>query len=98
MVWQQYVDDANEPANEFYNGDDGDYFDGDQEEMLPPTRMHIEDWVAWYSSDLMNMWMSLRQYTSDSSISSYILSDAGYNDFCSFCYQYSDGTRNSYPS
>ena len=98
MVWQQYVDDANEPANEFYNGDDGDYFDGDQEEMLPPTRMHIEDWVAWYSSDLMNMWMSLRQYTSDASISNYILPNATYGDFCLFCYQHSDGTRNSYPS
>ena len=99
MVWQQYVDDANEPVNEFLNGGDEEgYFDGDQEEWLPPTRMHIEDWVTWYSSDLMNMWMSLRQYTSDASISSYILPDASYNDFCSFCYKYSDGTRNSHPS
>jgi hypothetical protein len=100
MVWQQYVDDANEPENEFYNGggDDCDFFDGDQEEELPPTRMHIEDWITWYSGDLMNMWMSLRQYLSDASISSFILPSATFHEFCEFCYRYSDGTRNSYPS
>ena len=99
MVWQQYVDEANEPVNEFYNGCDAcDFFDGDQEEELPPTRLHIEDWIAWYSSDLMNMWMSLRQYCSDASISNFVLHDASFNAFCEFCYRHSDGIRNSYPS
>lgn len=98
MVWNQYVDDANATVDEFNNGNVGDFFDGDQEDEPPPTQMSLDEWICWFSRDLMNMWMSLRQYREDASVSSYIMPYATYSDFCEFCYQMSDGTANSYPS
>ena len=94
MVWSQYVEDANAPAEECV----GDYFDGDQEIEFPPCKMDIDDWTTWFSNDLMKMWMSLRQYREDASISNYIMPYATYSDFCDFCYQMSHGYLNSHPS
>ena len=91
MVWNQYVEDANSLPNEM------DY-DDEYEEELPPSPMELEDWITWYSRDLMNMWFSLRQYREDSGISNYVMNFVSYSDFCEFCYRNSDGTRNSYPS
>ena len=91
MVWSQYVEDANDPSEEM------DY-ESDYEDPLPPSPMEIEDWVTWYSGDLLNMWFSLKQYREDAGIHNYVMSHATYTDFCEFCYRCSDGTRNSYPS
>ena len=98
MVWNQYVDEANGATDEFNNGDVGDFFDGDDEVEPPPHQMSLEEWTDWFSRDLMNMWMSLRQYTTDASISSYVMNYASYSDFVEFCYNMSHGYANSMPS
>ncbi len=46
----------------------------------------------------MNMWMSLRTYTRDASINSYVMTEATYDDFCTFLYNFSHGYPNSCPS
>jgi hypothetical protein len=98
MVWNQYVDEANVTADEFDNGIGRDFFDGDYEDEPPPSPMSLDDWTCWYSRDLMNMWMSLRQYREDASISNFVMPYASYSDFVEFCYYHSDGHANSYPS
>jgi len=98
MVWNQYVDEANGPTEEFNDGNVGDFFDGDDEVVPPPSRMSIEEWEEWFSRDLMNMWMSLRQYREDASVSNYIMNDASYTAFVEFAYQFSHGYANSFPS
>jgi hypothetical protein len=92
MVWSEYV----EYTNDYHHGE-MDY-DSEQEEVLPPSPMDLEDWITWYSRDLMNMWFSLKQYREDSGISNYVMNFSTYSDFCEYCYKMSDGTRNSYPS
>ena len=92
MVWSEYVEYTND-----HHYDEMDY-DDEQEDVLPPSPMEIEDWTTWYSGDLMNMWFSLKQYRDDVGISNYVMTYASYTDFCEFCYNKSDGTRNSYPS
>ncbi len=58
-----------------------------------PTRhpLEFQDWSEWFDRDLMNMWMSLRQYREDTYLTGYILRDATFTDFCDFCYQFSHG-------
>ena len=98
MVWNQYVDEANGPIDEFNDGNVGDFFDGDEEVEPPPSRMSIENWEEWFSRDLMNMWMSLRQYREDANVSNYIMNGCSYSEFVEFCYAFSHGYANSYPS
>jgi hypothetical protein len=93
MVWSQYIEDAAAAP-----GEDDDHFDGDQEIEYPLGQMELEDWITWFSTDLMNMWMSLRQYRSDASVNNYIMDFASYSDFCDFCYQTSCKYPNSHPS
>jgi hypothetical protein len=93
MVWTEYVEETNDPREEYY----GDY-ESDHEDDNVPHNLGHEDWVEWYSRDLLNMWFSLCQYREDASVSNFILNFATYSDFCEFCYRYSSGTRNSYPS
>jgi hypothetical protein len=94
MVWSHYVEETNDPMEEYY--DDGTSMEMDF--VPPPLTMNIEDWTEWYSRDLMNMWFSLVQYREDTGLSNYVLPFASYTKFCEFCYANSDGTRNSYPS
>jgi len=92
MVWNQYVDEANGHADEY------ECLDGEEEVEPPPSRMSIHDWETWFSRDLMNMWMSLRQYREDAGVSNFIMKDATYSDFIEFCYHFSHGYANSRPS
>ena len=88
MVWKQYADEAYAPENESRYED---LAIDDFEDRSPPERLSFEDWCAWFSEDLLNMWMSLRSYGEVASTDSYILTYAEYNDFCYFCYQFSRG-------
>ena len=93
MVWQEYVEQADDNVISDYQDDLQE-----DEENIPPYYMDIEDWTVWYSRDLMNMWFSLRSYTDDAGISNFVMPFATYTAFCEFCYRNSDGSRNSYPS
>ena len=97
MVWSHYVEEANEAAEEFVRGGEN-YFDEGDEECAPPIIMNVEDWEVWYSRDLMNMWFSMKTYLDDSGVSNFIIPFASYSKFVEFCYNNSDGMRNSYPS
>ena len=70
--------------NEFSDEDD----DGDVEQPL-----HIQDWMDYYSNDLLNMWMSLSTYRQDTYLTDALLSGASFHDFCEFVYRFSDGLR-----
>jgi hypothetical protein len=96
MVWSHYVDEANEAAEEFVRG--GDEFFEECDEENYPVFMNIEDWEVWYSRDLMNMWFSMKAYLEDSGVNNFIIPCATYTKFVEFCYNNSDGMRNSYPS
>jgi hypothetical protein len=92
MVWNQYTDEVHDAEiyeNEVLVDDYQDYH---------PEQMNQEDWEAWFSRDLMNMWMSLYEYGRHSGTSSFILSGASYSDFCTFCYNFSHGYPSSLPS
>ena len=99
MVWKHYADEAYAPENEAHEFEP-DYADVhiDDYQDCHPAHMNQEDWEAWYSRDLLNMWMSLMSYGETSGVSSYILTSAQYSDFCDFCYMFSRGIPNRLPS
>jgi hypothetical protein len=95
MVWTGYMDDSHLVQGEHneYDGDDiDDYYDPN------PEPMTFQEWTDWYSRDLLNMWMSLRTYVRDASVSSYVMSEASYSDFVEFLYTHSSGFPNGCPS
>lgn len=77
----EYRDDA------IINGDDVDEAYDEQEDrelILSPT-----DWHDWHSEDVLNMWMSLRQYLEDNHLNSTLMNNASFNDFAEFVRQFS---------
>lgn len=83
MVWSQYVHDAQTDNMEL---------DEDSIEETPPPRnlpLEYEDWITWYSDDLMNMWLSLKNYREDSGNQHNLLDIMEWTDFCEFCYRFS---------
>jgi len=73
--------------NALFNGDDVDEAYDEQEDheiMLSPT-----DWHDWHSEDVLNMWMSLRQYLEDNHLNSTLMKDASFHDFAEFVRQFS---------
>ena len=94
MVWSHYVQETNNnqiPSVEGYSSD---------EERLPPRNrpMIYDDWITWYSNDLLNMWMGMRAYREDSGTSTYIMDQCEYDDFCRFCYEFSCQFPSAFPS
>lgn len=59
-----------------------DVFEDDIEEDLDMEPLDPESWQDWYSEDLLNMWMSIRQYKEDR----YICDRATFNSFCEWAY------------
>lgn len=51
----------------------------DNEAILSP-----EDWHDWHSEDVLNMWMSLRQYLEDNHLKSTLLNNAEFHNFAEF--------------
>lgn len=81
--------------NNEYNDDsvfvnDTDAFDEtydeqeDRELILSPA-----DWHDWHSEDLLNMWMSLKQYLGDNHMSSTLMNNATFHNFAEFVRQFS---------
>lgn len=66
-----------------------DYSDDEIESESVP--LDIQNWMDYYSNDLLNMWMGLRTYRQDTYLSSTLMSDATFNDFCEFVYNFSHG-------
>jgi hypothetical protein len=53
--------------------------DVDDEFVLDP-----ESWQDWHSEHLLNMWMGIRAYLEDNHLTSTMLTDVTFNDFCTF--------------
>jgi len=94
MVWSQYVNDAihGEPTTIESSADE------DLQCIAATGELTFDEWTAWYSNDLLNMWMSLTAYREDSGSSEYILNEIDFNRFCEFCYESSSKIRSKYPS
>ena len=83
MVWSEYVNDAHAAEHDPAYSDDENYEDGDR-------WMTCDEWTVWHSHDLLNMWMSLRDYREISGTTNSILKMGTYTDFCEFCYHFSN--------
>jgi len=83
MVWSQYIADA--------HTEDMDLDDESMEETPLPRNLPLDyqDWITWYSDDLMNMWLSLKNYREDSGNQHNLLDTMEWTDFCEFCYRFS---------
>ena len=95
MVWSHYVQEtySNHDHQNNNNSDDDDLI------ALPRNRpMLYDDWITWYSNDLMNMWMGMKAYREDSGTSTYIMDQCEYDDFCRFCYEFSCQFPSAFPS
>lgn len=93
MVWSHYLQEINTTNT-------NDDYASDEEEHLPSRHkaMPYDDWVTWYSNDLLNMWMGMRAYKEDSGNTTFILDHAEYDDFCHFCYEFSCKLPSMFPS
>ena len=78
----------NEYRDDAFNGVDDvdDAYDEqeDHEIVLGP-----QDWHDWHSEDVLNMWMSLRQYLEDNHLNSTLLNKASFHNFAEFVRQFS---------
>jgi hypothetical protein len=77
----EYRDDA------LFGGDDLDeqYDENEDHEIV----LAPQDWHDWHSEDVLNMWMSLRQYLEDNHLNSTLLNRASFHNFAEFVRQFS---------
>lgn len=59
-------------------------FDEEQDDQEPELELGPEDWHDWHSEDVLNMWMSLRQYLEDNHLQTTLLSKATFHNFAEF--------------
>ena len=82
MVWSQYVEEARVTETHIS--------DSDEDDTLPRNRpLEYDDWITWYSDDLMNLWMSMKTYREDTGNEFNLLDKMQWTDFCEFCYKFS---------
>jgi hypothetical protein len=77
----EYRDDA------LFGGNDMDEAYDEQEDrelVLGP-----QDWHDWHSEDVLNMWMSLRQYLEENHLNSTLMNKASFHNFAEFVRQFS---------
>lgn len=91
MVWSHYTAEAN-----LINRDAHQISEEDDENigLYSNIELTLSDWVTWHSTDLQNMWGSLRAYLEDACLQHDILKHMDFADFCEMCYQHSS----KYPS
>lgn len=93
MVWSHYLQETTNTQNE-----NSEEYSSDEERVSRNRQMHYDDWVTWFSNDLMNMWMGMKAYKEDSGTTSYIMNQCDYDDFCRFCYESSSKFPSTLPS
>ena len=97
MVWSHYLQETTN--NQEDNNNNPENTSDDDERSVPRNRpLDFDMWMTWYSTDILNMWMSLKAYREDTSITNYILDDCEYHEFCEFCYEFSSKFASMYPS
>jgi hypothetical protein len=73
----EYRDDALFDADAAYDETYDEQEDHDLE-------LNPQEWHDWHSEDVLNMWMSLRQYLEDNHMSSTLLNKATFHNFAEF--------------
>ena len=64
-----------------FNAEDArDDDDQDDNELI----LDPETWHDWHSENLLDMWMSLRQYLQDNHMSNTIMNHATFHSFCEY--------------
>ena len=96
MVWSHYLQ---ETTNNQSENNQNENTSDDDERAIPRNRpLDFDMWSSWYSTDLLNMWMTMKTYREDSSVTNYILNECEFHDFCEFCYEFSSKFASRYPS
>lgn len=88
MVWSHYVQDAVGINN------NNDHSSDDEDNTIYNYPLEYQDWVTWYSDDLMNLWMSIKAYREDTGNVHNFLNSMQWTDFCEVCFQFSSGYPN----
>jgi hypothetical protein len=91
MVWGEYLYDA--VPNDFTESDTDDELNFKRGSVLT-----YDEWITWYSNDLMNMWSSMKNYINVAGMSNHILDMSDYDDFCQYCYSKSSKVASRLPS
>jgi hypothetical protein len=73
----EYRDDALFDADAAYD----ETYDEQEDHEL---ELNPSEWHDWHSEDVLNMWMSLRQYLEDNHMSSTLLNKATFHNFAEF--------------
>lgn len=84
MVSSQLVYEATEGFEVYESDEEREYAINTQRPL------HVEDWSVYYSDELLNMWLNMRQYLQNTGLSTRILRNAELSDFIEFCYMFSD--------
>lgn len=64
---------------------DADAYDETYDEQEDhELELNPQEWHDWHSEDVLNMWMSLRQYLEDNHMSSTLLNKATFHNFAEF--------------
>lgn len=85
MVWSHYKEETK--TGDIHHNDAPDHYD---DRIFPPYEpLDFETWKDWHSNDIMNMWLSLRTYLTDSVLQNDVMCDADYDDFCEYLYRFS---------
>ncbi len=81
------------PSTDFIDDTHYNEYSDDDDEPVVEQPLHIQDWMEYYSNDLLNMWMSIVAYREDTYLSNSIMNQASFADFCEFAYAFSDGMK-----
>tara|TARA_R110002072_G_scaffold245573_13_gene404874 strand:- start:1498 stop:1773 length:276 start_codon:yes stop_codon:yes gene_type:complete len=91
MVWGEYLYDA--VPNDITDSDTDDDINFNRRSILT-----YNEWITWYSNDLMNMWSTINNYVDAVGMTDHILNMSDYDDFCQFCYYKSSKLPSRLPS
>ena len=83
MVWSHYANETRLLETNYSSDEEYD----DQPYDQP---YEYQDWMTQYSDDLLNTWNGINGYIDDRGIKSRFLNDLTWNDFCEFCYKFSN--------
>jgi hypothetical protein len=76
-------------VNDEYSRDAYDYelaYNSDNSDEFEPDPLHPEDYQDWYSEQLLDAWMTIREYTEQN----YIQISVTFNDFVHFVMYHQD--------
>ncbi len=80
MVWSQYKNQSRMEGTEPVR------MPIEREKLPYGLELRYDDWKTWHSTDLYNMWTSLKCYVEDACIQGDILNNSDFDDVCEYVY------------